>query len=89
MGLVSAGQALQRLREILQDELHVFWPDDLRPTSPDFDIASIHGPGQLTDRYLLALATAHGGTLATFDRAMAAALPPDSPLIAHLEIIPG
>ncbi len=48
-----------------------------------------HRPKQLTDRYLLALAAAHDGTLATFDRAVRAGLPADSPLLAHLDVIPG
>jgi len=31
----------------------------------------VHGPRQITDVYLLALAVAHGGRLATFDESIA------------------
>lgn len=48
---------------------HEFWPDDLTL----FDGRRIHSArlldsAQVTDSYLLALAYAHGGQLATFDR---------------------
>lgn len=48
---------------------HEFWPDDVSL----FDTRLVHGDrllssGQVTDSYLLALAVAHGGQLATFDR---------------------
>lgn len=89
MGLVSVSDALQQLSEIVRDPAHVFWPDDLSPANADFVQERMQGPGQLTDRYLLALAAAHDGRLATFDHALAASLPADSPLQAHLEIIPG
>lgn len=48
---------------------HEFWPDDislLDPTRISSD--RLLGQGQVTDSYLLALAVAHGGKLATFDR---------------------
>ena len=35
------------------------------------DAARIHGPRQLTDLYLLALAVRHEGRLVTFDREIA------------------
>lgn len=47
---------------------HVFWPDDV--SLHDTQIvhqAALKNSGQLTDTYLLALACAHGGQLATFD----------------------
>ncbi len=48
---------------------HVFWSDDISLVSAaHVDPARILTPGQVTDSYLLALATAHGGHLATFDR---------------------
>jgi len=48
---------------------HEFWPDDLTL----FDARRIHiarmlDSAQVTDSYLLALASLHGGKLATFDR---------------------
>lgn len=48
---------------------HEFWPDEVSL----FDSGRVHGDrllnsGQVTDTYLLALAAARGGQLATFDR---------------------
>jgi toxin-antitoxin system PIN domain toxin len=48
---------------------HVFWPDDISLVGTELiDAEQILTPGQVTDTYLLALAVAHGGHLATFDR---------------------
>ena len=48
---------------------HAFWTDDLSLVASDLiDVAQIVAPGQVTDTYLLALAVAQGGQLATFDR---------------------
>ncbi|OIN94388.1 MAG: VapC toxin family PIN domain ribonuclease [Comamonadaceae bacterium CG1_02_60_18] len=47
---------------------HVFWPDDVSLHDPQIvDQTQLKSSGQLTDTYLLALACAHGGQLATFD----------------------
>ena len=48
---------------------HVFWPDDLSLMGSDLvHTARIATPAQVTDTYLLALAVANKGQLATFDR---------------------
>lgn len=48
---------------------HVFWPDDISLVdSTHVDASHILTSGQVTDSYLLALAVAHQGRLATFDR---------------------
>jgi toxin-antitoxin system PIN domain toxin len=48
---------------------HHFWTDDLSLVSAaSVDPSKILTSGQVTDTYLLALAKAHGGKLATFDR---------------------
>lgn len=48
---------------------HLFWGDDLSLIdSMIVDAGQIATSGQVTDTYLLALAAAHGGRLATFDR---------------------
>jgi toxin-antitoxin system PIN domain toxin len=50
---------------------HVFWPDDISLVdSVHINPAHIATSGQVTDVYLLALAAAHGGRLASFDRRM-------------------
>jgi toxin-antitoxin system PIN domain toxin len=53
---------------------HRFWPDDLSLVASDFvDPARILTSAQVTDTYLLALAKANRGKLATFDRRLSAA----------------
>ena len=48
---------------------HVFWPDDISLLdTKKLDATHILSSAQVTDSYLLALACAHGGKLATFDR---------------------
>jgi uncharacterized protein len=56
------------LRKFCASGHHEFWPDDvsLRDESL-FDASAIVSHRQLTDVYLLGLATRMGGTLATFD----------------------
>ena len=78
------------LRNFAVDSESAFWANDIDVLGLDFLATTkyIQGPRQLTDRYLLALAAANGGTLATFDRSIGASLPATSPLLAHLELIP-
>jgi toxin-antitoxin system PIN domain toxin len=48
---------------------HVFWPDDISLlNSQTLDVLRLLGFAQVTDTYLLALAVAHTGKLASFDR---------------------
>ena len=48
---------------------HVFWPDDISLVGAgNVDPEQVLTSAQVTDTYLLALAAAHGGKLATFDR---------------------
>ena len=48
---------------------HVFWPDNISLLDPErFDVSRLLTTAQVTDSYLLALAIAYGGQLATFDR---------------------
>jgi len=53
---------------------HTFWPDDITMLdSTRVDITRIATTAQVTDSYLLALAVAHNGKFATFDRRLLAA----------------
>lgn len=53
---------------------HIFWPDDVSlVSSAEVDFVKILTSAQVTDTYLLALAKAHGGQLASFDRKLSAA----------------
>ena len=52
---------------------HVFWKDDLSLIESDLvSVDQIMTPGQVTDAYLLALAVANKGQLATLDRRLSA-----------------
>lgn len=88
-GALTVKGVADQLKEILTESHHAFWPDDLQLSDGRFDATLPHfqSPSQLTDRYLLALAAAHGGVLATFDRSVGAGLPADSALLPHLEIV--
>lgn len=52
---------------------HAFWPDNISLLDDKkIDASRILSSAQVTDSYLLALACAHGGKLATFDRRLVA-----------------
>jgi len=68
---------------------HVFWPDDVSLVgSADVDFSKILTSAQVTDAYLLALAKAHGGRLASFDRKLSTAAVKHGKATLHL-IEPG
>jgi toxin-antitoxin system PIN domain toxin len=59
---------VQRLAEACHQKIHEFWPDAVSLLDSNVvDATRIHGPRQLTDIYLLALAIEHEGRLVTFD----------------------
>jgi uncharacterized protein len=68
---VSLFKAVERLRLATSTEYHEFWPcsisflEDRR-----IDSSRVHGPRQVTDIYLLALAVEHGGRLITLDESI-------------------
>jgi len=66
--VTSLRDAVARLAEIRRSPDHVFWPDSLSVCDETFQPRYIQGHRQLSDVYLLGLAVAHGGRLATFDR---------------------
>ncbi|TMH58142.1 MAG: PIN domain-containing protein [Betaproteobacteria bacterium] len=62
---------MERLGEAAASAHHEFWADDISMLDARVvDRARIHGPRQLTDIYLLALAVRHGERFATFDSAI-------------------
>ena len=62
----AVAETVQALRQLPG---HQFWADDLSLLDPRFiDSSLLSDPAQVTDTYLLALARAHDGHLATFDR---------------------
>ncbi|HWX29656.1 MAG TPA: TA system VapC family ribonuclease toxin [Steroidobacteraceae bacterium] len=59
---------IERLAAACDEDIHEFWPDEVSLLDSDaVDPRRIHGPRQLTDIYLLALAVRHEGRLVTFD----------------------
>lgn len=70
-GSIPAGEAIERLQRATRTEYHDFWPSDVSLLDERiFDPTRIHGPRQVTDAYLLALAVSNGGRFVTFDRAV-------------------
>ena len=63
---------------------HQFWADDISALDSVLDATRLLTSGQVTDTYLLALARAHGGKLATFDRRLATEAVPDGRRHMHL-----
>jgi len=63
---------MERLAVATATGFHEFWPDDISLLDAGtVDPARIHGPRQVTDVYLLALAVRHGSRFVTFDKSIA------------------
>jgi toxin-antitoxin system PIN domain toxin len=68
---VSPTQAIEVLEAACETAHHAYWPCDLSILDDRIvDRSRLHGPRQVTDAYLLALARANGGRFATFDQAV-------------------
>jgi uncharacterized protein len=68
---VTLAEAADRLASATQSRHHAFWPCDLSLLDSEvFDRSRLHGPRQITNVYLLALATSQGGRFVTFDDAV-------------------
>ena len=68
---LPTARVAQRLREATEAAAHTFVPGDLSLLDPQhFDTDQLLGHRQVTDAYLLGLATAHELRFATFDGAM-------------------
>lgn len=66
---------------------HQFWPDDVSlRDGTHIELSRLHGPRQITDAYLLALAVAHGGCFVTFDGAVPLSAVPGAEK-QHLRVI--
>lgn len=64
---------------------HEFWPDDISILDdPRIHASRLLDSAQVTDTYLLALAAAHRGKLATFDRQLVTGTVVDGPQTFHL-----
>jgi toxin-antitoxin system PIN domain toxin len=69
---ISSSDAIELLERACNTRYHSFWPCDVSLLDPSIvDRSRLHGPRQVTDAYLLALAAKRGGRLVTFDRSLA------------------
>jgi predicted nucleic acid-binding protein len=65
---LKTSAVIERLAAAVRHPSHEFWPDDRSLLDPDAVHAErVHGPRQITDLYLLALAVQRDGRLANFD----------------------
>lgn len=68
---ISPSEAIDLLARATSTEHHEFWPCDVSVLDEAaVDRSLLHGPRQVTDAYLLALAVAHGGRFVTFDQSV-------------------
>jgi uncharacterized protein len=68
---ISPAQAIELLDRACASRHHAQWPCDLSILDARvFDRSHLHGPRQVTDAYLLALARANEGRFVTFDRSV-------------------
>jgi len=68
---VSPAEAVERLRRATSTEYHELWPRSISLLEDrHINSTHLHGPRQVTDVYLLALAVEHGGRFVTFDHSI-------------------
>ncbi|MFX0537951.1 TA system VapC family ribonuclease toxin [Ornithinimicrobium sp. Y1847] len=68
---VAPASAISLLADAMATDHHRRLPCDVAITDgSQVDPRKVHGPKQITDSYLVALAHAHGGRFVTFDRAV-------------------
>jgi uncharacterized protein len=81
----SPAAVAELLRSFRKLPGHAFWPDDISLLdSEQLDTARLLDSSHVTDSYLLALAHAHEGQLATFDQHMPADAIVDGSRAFHL-----
>lgn len=72
---ISPAEAVSLLEGATHQPHHQFWACDLSLLDASVvDRSRLHGPQQVTDAYLLALATAHQGRFVTFDQSISLAV---------------
>ena len=83
----APSEIISALQSFVKHSDHVFWADDLSLREPSaFLSEKILGPRNITDLYLLGLATKNEGCLVTFDTGIGmAAIPKAKPL--NLKVI--
>lgn len=84
---VSPHEARYLLQRMTQHRGHVFWPDTLDFTSKEFDSLMVAGHRQVTDAYLLRLASTKKGILASFDQSISHLFGVEGVFSAPVELI--
>lgn len=65
---IPPASAIELIDHACASDAHEYWGCEISLLdSASIDRARLHGPRQVTDAYLLALATAHDGRFVTFD----------------------
>lgn len=78
---VAPSEAISRLAQATRTAHHQFWPCTISLLDESvIDRTHVLGPRQVTDAYLLALATQNGGRFVTFDQAVPRSAVPMSTL---------
>lgn len=68
---IPTSAAIERLARATRTPQHEFWSCEISLLDREiFEPTRIHGPRQVTDLYLLALAATKGGRLVTFDHSI-------------------
>lgn len=81
---ITPAEAVELLARTCDQPHHEFWPCDVSLLDGDaVDRTRVHGHRQITDAYLLALATRHDGRFVTFDQSIAISTVPGATR-AHL-----
>lgn len=76
---ISPAEAIDLLDGACAGAHHEFWPCQLSLLDAEvIDRSRVHGPQQVTDAYLLALATINDGRFVTFDHSMALSAVPQA-----------
>jgi toxin-antitoxin system PIN domain toxin len=76
---VTTAEAADRLHSATSDSHHAYWPCSISLLDGGIvDRSYLHGPRQITDVYLLALAVANDGCFVTFDDAIPVAAVPSA-----------
>jgi toxin-antitoxin system PIN domain toxin len=76
---VSVAAAVDLLEQACATIHHEYWPCDVSLVDQGaIDRSRVHGARQVTDAYLLALATRRGGRFVTFDRSVPLAAVPEA-----------
>ena len=84
----TPAEAVMLLRRLVKLEGHRFWKDGISIARAEAsDVERIRGYRQVMDAHLIALASRHGGRLATFDRKIAGLLPRDADPDRYLVIL--